>query len=107
MYSDNWLKLGYKHGKRIKVSAEVDYGIWTDNENRVVGISVNFEVADDYHYELLIEEWMKFQTVVFKSTNLDEIKRLFEKFLYENSKMFDFQDALKLNGIKYKKAAFY
>ena len=107
MYSDNWLKLGYKHGDRIKVLAVADYEIWTGSGNRIVGITVNFEIADDYHYELLIEEWIKFHAAVLKSTNLDETKKLFENFLCENNEMFDFEDALKLHGIKYEKAAFY
>lgn len=106
MYSDNWLKLGYEHGDRIKVSAVVDYYTWTDSENHIVGVTVNFEEADDYHYELLIEEWMKFNAEVLKSNNLDETKKLFKKS-FENNEMFDFQDALKLHEIKYEKMAFY
>jgi hypothetical protein len=48
--------LGYKHGERISVSSVIDYEIWTDSENSIVGVTVNFEVADDYHYGLLINE---------------------------------------------------
>jgi 4-alpha-glucanotransferase len=107
MHSDNWLKLGYKHGERIIVSPVIDYEIWTDSENSIVGVTVNFEEADDYHYELPIEEWMKFLEKVLKNINLENTQKLFEKFLHENNKMFDFQDALKLHGIEYDKIAFY
>jgi hypothetical protein len=48
MFSDKWLKLGYKHGERISVSSVIDYEIWTDSDNIIVGVTVNFEVADDY-----------------------------------------------------------
>jgi hypothetical protein len=107
MYSDKWLKLGYKHGDRIIVSSVADYEIWTDSENSIVGVTVNFEVADDYHYELLINEWMKFLDKVLKTINLESTQKLFEKFLYENNNMFDFEDTLKMHGIMYEKIAFY
>jgi hypothetical protein len=107
MYSDKWLKLGYKHGERIIVSSVADYEIWTDSENSIVGVTVNFEVADDYHYELLIIEWMKFLEKVLKTINLENTQKLFEKFLYENNNMFDFEATLKMHGIMYEKIAFY
>jgi hypothetical protein len=107
MYSDVWLKFGYKHGARNKVSNDVDYEIWTDDENNVIGVTVNFEVADDFHYELSIEEWMKFLDKVLKTTDLTNTQKLFKIFLCENNKMFDFEYALQLHGIKYDKIAFY
>ncbi|MEM1486436.1 hypothetical protein V6615_16480 [Oscillospiraceae bacterium PP1C4] len=107
MHSDNWLNLGYKHGERIIVSTVADYEIWTDSENSIVGVTVNFNEADDYHYDILVEEWKKFLSEVLKSTNLAETQKLFEKFLHENNKIFDFEDTLELHGIKYEKIAFY
>lgn len=107
MYSDKWLKLGFKHGDRIKVSAVADYYVWTNSVNIIEGVTVNFKEADDYHYELQIEEWMKFQIEVLKSNNFDETKELFALFLHENNEMFAFQDALNLHEIKYVKIAFY
>ena len=107
MHSDNWLKFGYKRDQRIIVSTVADYETWTDSENNIVGVTVNFNEADDYHYELLVEEWKKFFLEGLKSTNLAEMQKLFEKFLHENNNMFGFEDALKLHGIKYEKMVFY
>ena len=106
MRSDNWLKLGHKHGEHIKVSAKADYEIWTDRNNHIVGVTVNFEEAGDYHYDLLIEDWMKFLSKVLKNSNLEYTQKLFEKFLCEHNNMFDFEDALDLYDIKYDKIVF-
>lgn len=56
MLSDDWLRQGFQHGERIEVTDIVDYVIWTDNKNDIIGVSVNFEEADDYHYDIEIEE---------------------------------------------------
>lgn len=107
MYSDDWLKLGFQHGERIKVSTMVDYVIWTDSKFRVVGVTVHFEEADDYHYDLPNEEWMKFLTKVLRNSNVEKTSNLFKKFLYENKDMFAFEDALDTYEIKYDKIAFF
>lgn len=107
MYSDNWLSLGYIYGERLKVSKIVDYKVWTDKSNKVVGVTVNFELPNDFHYELSIDEWMKFLEKVLENTSLEKTQKLFEKFLCENNDIFKFEDTLKLYGIKYDKIAFY
>ena len=33
MYSDEWLKQGFNSSLRMKVSDEVDYRIWSDNDD--------------------------------------------------------------------------
>ena len=107
MLSDDWLRQGFQHGDRIEVTDIVDYVIWTDNKNDIIGISVNFEEADDYHYDIEIEEWMKFLAHGLNDTNLKESPKLFRNFLEENSDMFAFQDVLDSNHIKYDKIAFW
>jgi hypothetical protein len=49
MLSDDWLKQGFQHGERIEVTDIVDYVIWTDTSNSIIGVSVNFEKAYDFH----------------------------------------------------------
>jgi hypothetical protein len=107
MYSDYWLKSGYQHGKSIKVSTVVDYKIWIGNKGCVVGVTVDFEEADDYHYDLPIDEWMEFLTKILGDSNLENTPRLFRKFLYENKENLAFEDALNFYQIKYDKIAFY
>ena len=54
MYSDYWLKSGYQYGESIKVLTVADYKIWIDNRGCIVGVTVDFEEADDYYYDLPI-----------------------------------------------------
>lgn len=107
MYSDDWLRLGFQHGERIKVTDMVDYQIWTDIRNNIIGVTVNFEEADDYHYDLPIEEWMKFITKVLLNSDIEKTLELFNKFLCEHIEIFAFQDALEDHQIKFDKIAFY
>lgn len=107
MLSDDWLRQGFHHGERIEVTDIVDYVIWTNNENDFIGVSVNFEEADDYHYDIEIEEWMKFLVNVLNDANLNETPKLFRNFLEENTEIFGFQAVLDSNQIKYDKIAFW
>ena len=88
IYSDYWVKSGYQHGESIKISTVADYKIWIDNRDCVVGITVDFEKADDCHYDLPIDEWMKFLTKILKDSNFENTPKLFRKFLYENKEKF-------------------
>ncbi|MGB4659905.1 MAG: hypothetical protein WBI07_12035 [Mobilitalea sp.] len=106
MYSDDWLRLGFQHGDRIKVTDIVDYVIWTDSRDNIVGVTVNFEEADDYHYDLTIEEWIKFIIKVLINSDFEKIPELFKIFLCENTEIFAFQDALEAHKIKFDKIAF-
>lgn len=107
MISDDWLRQGFQHGERIVVTDIVDYVVWTDTTNSIIGVSVNFEEADDYHYDIEIEEWMKFLVQVLIDTNMKETPKLFRNFLEANTEMFAFQEALKFYQIKYDKIAFW
>ena len=88
MYSDYWVKSGYQYGESIKISTVADYKIWIDNRDCVVGVTVDFEEADDCHYDLPIDEWMKFLTKILKDSNFENTPKLFRKFLYENKEKF-------------------
>lgn len=107
MYSDNWLKQGYTSGSRIKVSEIVAYHIWSDNKGIAVGVTVDFEVADDFHYELLTEDWHRFLFEVLCIADMSAPITVFQGFLKRNTNLFAFEEALNEHGIKYKKIAFY
>lgn len=107
MYSDNWLKQGYTSGSRIKVSEIVAYHIWSDNKGIAVGVTVDFEVADDFHYELLTEDWHRFLFEVLCIADMSAAITVFQGFLKRNTNLFAFEEALNEHGIKYKKIAFY
>ncbi len=80
MHSDNWLKQGYSSGNRIKVSDTVDYRIWSDNAGAVVGVTVDFETTDDFHYELLAADWRKFLTEVLCINDASAATEAFQGF---------------------------
>ena len=107
MLSDDWLRQGFKHGDRIEVTDIVDYVIWTDNEKDIIGVSVNFEEADDYHYDIEIKEWMKFLENVLNDTNMNETPKLLSSFLEVNTDKYAFQAVLDSMRIKYDKIAFW
>jgi hypothetical protein len=107
MLSDDWLRQGFQHGERIEVTNIVDYVIWTNNENDFIGVSVNFDEADDYHYDIEIKEWMKFLVNVLDNPDFEVTSKLFRNFLNDSSEIFAFQDALDFNQIKYDKIAFW
>lgn len=107
MYSDNWLKQGYSTGNKIKVSDTVDYRVWSDNSGAAVGVTVDFEIADDFHYELLIADWRSFLKEVLSVTDITASTGAFRDFLANNEGLFAFEDELKLHGIEFKKIAFY
>ena len=109
MYSDDWHRAGYTIEERIVISDPVMYRHAYDHEGVLVGVIVDYEFADDYHYELLTEDWIQFCEQYLDAGNETEA---FKKFI--NAKNLDtiegkfaFEDALKKSGIKFKKVAFY
>lgn len=120
MYSDDWLRLGYKNGgnielinnagyKNTKSLLSVDYKIWTDNGENIIGVSVGFCTRySEFYYDLPIDEWMKFLKLILKCSDFVESKMLFSKFLKENEEdTLAFQNSLESYKIKYDKVAFY
>ena len=80
MYSDEWLEQGYKKN----VNSVVNYVIWMDKDSAAVGVSINFETANDFHYELLITEWNKFLKEVLNDDNPINTERIFKEFINFN-----------------------
>lgn len=120
MYSDDWLRLGYKNGGNIelinnavyqntKSLLSVGYKVWTDNGENIIGVSVGFCTKySEFFYDLPIDEWMKFLKLILKCSDFEEAKKLFNKFLKENEEdTFAFQNSLELYKIKYDKIAYY
>lgn len=107
MYSDSWVKQGYNTGDRIKVTDIVDYRIWSDNSGDMIGVTVDFETADDYHYELLAADWNRVLAEILSVTDTVASVIAFRDFLLHNNGLFAFEEALKTRGINFKKSAFY
>ena len=110
MYSDDWRRQGCVTEKRKKLSGPVYYRHTYDKNGVLVGVTVDFECADDYHYELLAKDWLAFcdqylekgknEYLAFKSfLERGDLKSIKEQFAFE--------DALTKHHIEFKKIAFY
>ena len=111
MYSDDWHRAGYRIEKPIPILAPVYYRHAFDLKGNIVGVIVDYEFADDFHYELLAEDWEKFRRNYLSDLDEDETSafRIFISRHNLNSfeGKFAFENALKSSDVKYKKIAFY
>ncbi len=110
MYTDEWIKKGIRYSStRIPVSGPVYYGHFYNDNDEIIGVHVDFECADDFHYELLIDDWRKFCKMFLEPG--DE-KQMFQQFLEKKDLntvegLFAFEKALQQENIPFKKMAFY
>lgn len=108
MYSDVWMRIkGYNMTSPISVNETVNIYKWLNKRNEPIGVCVNFELADDVHYELKIEEWNKFLNCVLMIDESDDFIKPFQKFLTIRLPQAAFADVLNKNNIEYKKISFY
>ncbi len=75
MYSDEWIKKqNIECGKAVRLNTISNYYTWKDELGALVGITINFEEADDTHYELLADDWYLFQEQILnvkRNNNFD------------------------------------
>lgn len=106
MKSDVWLNKGYKKGYEIEITPIINYNIWTNKKNEPIGVTINFEYANDVHYELDYVDWLLFlqeSLHIQASSELDEaLRSLFSKMEYGS-----LEKELAKNGIEFSKIAFY
>jgi hypothetical protein len=105
MYSDEWLQKGYHKSKRqrLKIKEPIDYIVWLDETDQPVGITLNFEYADDVHFEFKYEDFLKLIAIL--GGNKDFVLTLCNYF--EGKHIYEFSNFLDNNFITYKKIAFY
>lgn len=129
MYSDEWIQKGYKFESRILIAKPVYYRHVYDENDKLVGVIVDFECIDDFHYELLAEDWEKFRAKYLgikdekqkkecrivkwwrkkspKPQNNDAERLAFLQFIESNESLFAFQYALSESNIRYDKVAYF
>ncbi len=107
MYSDAWLAQGYSSIEPIQVSDFVFYRTWHDKTGAEIGAGVDFETANDFHYEMLISEWRRFLTKVLRVAEPDDVTDALRGYFLLNEGLFDFERDLKFHGIVFQKIAFY
>ena len=107
MYSDEWHRLGYSSDAQIKVSVFVFYRIWHDQAGNEIGATVDFETANDFHYEMPASEWQRFLTKVLHLTEPYDVTDALRGYFLLNEGLFDFEGDLRMHGIEFQKIAFY
>lgn len=56
MYSDQWLQDKSLHkAAAVEINSTTNVPYWLNENEQLVGVCVNFELADDVHYELNTE----------------------------------------------------
>lgn len=107
MLSDEWLQNGYTHGDTIDIiDGLITYEIWTNNSKNPIGVSVNFEYADDVHYNLSYSDWIQFLKEYLNIEHSEDHNRALYNF-FSVSDCFGFEDSLKECTIPYDKIAFW
>lgn len=106
MYSDIWRNDNSLHKTpAIFIKKGINMNFWVNKNSYPEGVCVNFESADDVHYEFTIENWFKFIEGVLH-TSFDKHIISFTNFLNTNTSQIDFCNILDKNNIEYKKIAF-
>lgn len=61
VYSDQWLQDKSLHkAAAVEINSTTNVQYWLNENEQLVGVCANFELADDVHYELNTENWFRF-----------------------------------------------
>ncbi|MHC1731996.1 MAG: hypothetical protein AB9888_08225 [Bacteroidales bacterium] len=106
MYSDEWLKEGYSTGDRNIVSTDnsIDYQFWYDKNGQILGVAINFEYAEDSHFEFLYDEFLKLLALLGSGSDLTSS---LGQFFLQKKYLYEFSDFLEDNGIQFNQIHFY
>lgn len=106
MYSDEWLRLGYHKGNKniIANDKHINYIFWYDDNEQEVGVTLNFEYADDSHYELQYNEFLKLIDTLGGGS---DYAKILSEFLKGGRPLYEFSDLMDSKNIKYREIHFY
>lgn len=108
MYSDKWM-----HDTSLYVTNAVEINSTTNvcyrmsDQEQLVGVCVNFELANDVHYELTAENWNRFLGEVLLIAPNSNYVDPFREFLNTSIPQVDFGTVLDNKHIEYKKIAYF
>jgi hypothetical protein len=109
MYSDEWRRdksISLSRSQKINSSTNIHY--WVNTRNELVGVQINFNLADDVHYELQANELYRFLDEVLQVESRDNYIETLREFLQSSPiPQVELGVALYQNGIEYQKMAFY
>lgn len=106
MYSDEWIRKGFHSGERTELQngQPIYYRYWYDEDNNKIGATIDFEYAEDAHYEFLFEEFEKLISLWGGENKF--VKRM-QNFFKQKQPYFVFSNYLDENSIQYKRIVFY
>lgn len=109
MYSDEWNRQGCISEDPVKVSDKIYYRHTYDQNGTLLGVTVDYEYADNYHYELTAENWDLFCREYLREDNeLQAFKSFIDRYEPGSfERKFSFENALNASGIEYQKIPFY
>lgn len=108
MYSDKWMFDTSLHkSAAVEINSTTNVYYWLNENEQLVGVCVNFELAEDVHYELKAEEWVRFLCEVLMVSPHSDYTVPFRNFLNTSIPQVYFGTALDAKHIEYKKIAFY
>ncbi len=102
-YSGAWHREGNRFEERILVKDPVYYRHVYTEDGILSGVIVDYELADDFHYELTGDAWKQFSARYFHG---DDELQAFRAFLASNQEWSAFEKALDAAGIEFKKETF-
>lgn len=108
MYSDKWMFDTSLHkSAAVEINSATNVHYWLNDNEQLVGVCVSFELAEDVHYELKAEEWVRFLRDVLMVDPHSDYTVPLRNFLNTSIPQVDFGTALDAKHIEYKKIAFY
>ena len=108
MYSDLWMKNpDLCKSMPVHITNGISIAYWRDLQNNVIGITINFEMGDDIHFELAVDDWKVFVKSVLPNAETENELDQFKGFIHTALPHVKFEAALEDNNIKYQKVAFF
>ena len=109
MFSDDWHRENCRFENRTEVLSPVYYRHVFDKHGDLVGVIVDYEYADDFHYEIPADDWKAFCRKQFGIGNEREEFRAFleRNGLDTEEGKFTFELAMKAAGTRFNIIAFY
>ena len=109
MYSDDWHRENCRFVNRTEVLSPVYYRHVFNEHGDLVGVIVDYEYAEDFHYEIPANDWNAFCR---KHLEIGNEREAFRIFLESNGLntvegKIAFELAMKADGIRFNKIAFY
>lgn len=91
-YSDGWHRGGCRFERQIPIEGPVYYRHVYGKDGTLSGVIVDFETADDFHYELTAEDWERFTGSYLEGADEEQA---FRDFFKSHAGLFAFEHALQ------------